>query len=278
MEPKQTIQRVTSKAINYPAKPMPGFHYVSQANYCLVNIEENVDKKYLYSDSATSCIIVIVLGLNKSQEGLCALSHLSSPNCINAFFDHVINPNFTGPIWLYAQGANPPDAGASIKNANTLNSWISNYSNPNFGSWNIKYKDVHLKEGNPQEDNRGHLGVSLDYFKVTNTPYTLTLADRDSTGGQQSLFSIIGMQLDRNKWQNWLWNSEVPFPDSMVSKMVSIAYTLKEDIDDPETAFINIPNLNCDVIRAIWSTTPQFEACWFAPELVQAANYVLQNQ
>ena len=58
-----------------------GFFYVDQANCVVVNVQNEPEKTYLYSDSATSCIIVIVIGQNANDECLVSLSHeLTRPN------------------------------------------------------------------------------------------------------------------------------------------------------------------------------------------------------
>ena len=72
----------------YTGKVPKGLLYVAQDNYCFVN-PEKTDLTYLYSDSATSCIIMIVVGVSKQGEPLVGMSHLSKKVRYEAFFQMV---------------------------------------------------------------------------------------------------------------------------------------------------------------------------------------------
>ena len=67
-----------------PTSILPeGFYYVSQDNYYIANLnspDPGRPEKYLYSDSATSCIIMIVEGKDKSNNPIVALCHASRPD------------------------------------------------------------------------------------------------------------------------------------------------------------------------------------------------------
>ena len=92
---------------------VPEYLYVSQDNYEIMPVGGLVKYyHYLYCDSATSCIVVIVSG--KAQDGRpsIAISHLSRPQRFAKFFSEVEN-NFTGEICVFAHGANPPQPGTN---------------------------------------------------------------------------------------------------------------------------------------------------------------------
>lgn len=276
MKPEHTFQRIGIGNTDIAPKPCPGFQYVAQSNYALINTAENWEGiTYLYSDGATSCIIIAVIGQNSKRHWLCSLGHLGSTPSIEAFFKHVITPHFIGPVWLYAQGANPPEAESAIDNATVLKSEIERYSKKIINQWSVFSLDLSIGQGDPRLRGRERLGIDLHTFTVSNKPYALSPTDRDPSGGVQSLFSIIGMRINPNDWRNWLWNTAKPFPPTMIAEMVSIAKTLRNDPSDPDTAFINIPNQDGDTILDIWSTTPRYEPSWFSTELVQTAKFVI---
>lgn len=103
------------------ASPAPkGFFYADQANYVVVNPAKEPEKTYLYSDSATSCIIVIVCGQNAAGDKIVSLSHVDSPDCITSYFTDVLDKYFTGSVSFYAQGANPPGNKSAVENAVAL--------------------------------------------------------------------------------------------------------------------------------------------------------------
>jgi len=81
-----------------------GFLYVGQDNYYIGTNDSDI--KYLYSDSATSCIIVIIEGTNKHGEPIVALTHLSRLERFKTFFN-LVESHFYGEISVFAQGANP---------------------------------------------------------------------------------------------------------------------------------------------------------------------------
>jgi hypothetical protein len=251
-------------------KSQEGFFYVYQDNYCIVNIDNlPANRKYLYSDSATSCIILAIIGRDAYGNQLAALTHISRPMRFNYFFNHIC-PIFVGPVRLWAQGGNPPACEASIRNINTLIRWLDDHSVERFES--VEYREkpslfveqvaLSLGQGNPQHDNRSCLGIDLVRKKVTNTDFDLTLEQRDPTKGVQTLFVGFGMSI----WPKiWLWNSDIPYPKELIDKLVSKA---KED------NWGKILEMNDEEILRQYSGTPKYEPPWFVPTLRQSAEYI----
>lgn len=249
--------------------PKNDFKYVDQGNYVTVPLGNSENISYLYSDSATSCIITIAVGLlDDGQTRGISLAHLDSPECIQSFFS-ILESNYRREIYFYAQGANPSDNQTSQENAQALQECLNN-----IGSL-IEETYLFLLEGNPTEDNRGDWGVNFldqENIIVTNQPYTLQLADRDPTCGAQSLYCIMRRQ-EQPPVQ--LRNALIPFTFKEVIELVDLASTYQKDPNDPQTAFTNIINLQNEAIRNMWSTTPEYEAEWFSDELKQAACFTL---
>ena len=57
------MNKFSSKIAHEPLQPPEGFLYIPQDNYYLADlsqVSENGHIEYLYSDGATSCIIIIV--------------------------------------------------------------------------------------------------------------------------------------------------------------------------------------------------------------------------
>lgn len=247
-----------------------GFFYIGQDNYCIVNIDNlPANRKYLYSDSATSCIILAIIGGDAYGNKLAALAHISRPIRFNYFFNHIC-PIFVGPVRLWAQGGNPPACEASMKNINTLIRWLGDHSIERFESvehrekpsWFVEQVALSLGQGDPQHDNRSCLGIDLVRKKVTNTGFELTLEERDPTKGVQTLFVGFGMSI----WPRiWLWNADKPFPKELIDKLVSKA---KED------NWEKIQDMSDKEILRRYSGTPKYEPLWFVPTMRQSAEFI----
>lgn len=256
-----------------PLPPPEGFLYVDQANYAVVPLwGPEMPYKYLYSDSATSCIILIALGQDASGRWLAALAHVDSPDCIQSYFGDVLDRTFTGVVHFYAQGANPPDNDTSKQNAAALIASLGRRSAGGF-SWEPDVRHLALMQGDPRRRDRAEYGVSLgDVPIVSNQPFHLTLPRRDPTCGAQVLFTIMRRHMTP---PIQIRDALTPFEPALLAELVQIASTYQKDPDDPTTAFTYIINLEDDAVRSTWSSTPAYEAPWFSAELKQSCCYTL---
>lgn len=251
-----------------PIPPPDGFLNVNQANYAVVPMFQQSGVRYLYSDSATSCIIVIAMGANSRGQSLASLAHLDSPACIQAYFDTVLDKTYSGPVYIYAQGANPPDDTCSKDNAAALEACLDQRQRGSYG-WTPDIQHLGLREGDPRVKDRGDYGVSIgpEVPIVSTQPFNLELLDRDATGGVQTLFCIMRRRMEP---PIQLRDAQTPFSDALVAQLVDIAAKYRKDPADPKTAFTYIINLTSEEVCNGWSTTPQYEAPWFADELKQS--------
>ena len=246
--------------------PVSGFHYVDQGNYQTFSLSPDLSQLTVYSDSATSCIIVVVVATNEDDTSV-TLAHLDSPECITAFFK-IISERKASKLEVYAQGANPPKNKTSIANAKQLQKEVKALGNRVAGNW------LFLLEGTPLDENRGDFGFQLKGKKATvsNQPYSLELTQRDPTCGGQSVYCIMRRQENPPVE---LRDAGVPFTHSELVELASIAIAFRKTKNDPSTAFTNIVNMQNQNIRQSWSTTPQYEAEWFSDQLKQGACFAL---
>lgn len=246
----------------------PGFHYVSQDNYCLVRLAET-DKRYLYADSATSCIIVVVAGQNAADQEIVMLSHLSRKLRYDYFFN-LVGAHFVGPVRLWGQGANPPLAEASNDNTHTLMGWMTSHALLGFESsppgakpsWWVEQVTLSLGQGDPNDDHRDDYGIDLTNRVVSNRPFELTLDQRDPTGGVQTLFAVFGM---KTYPPVWLWDSDRPFDEDTITRLVAAAN---------QADWTKILGMTDQQILETYSSTPQWEISWFVPTLKASAQFV----
>ena len=245
-----------------------GFHYVSQDNYCLVRLDDT-DKRYLYSDSATSCIIVVIDGRDAADQDIVMLTHLSRKLRYDYFFN-LVGAHFVGPVHVWAQGANPSLAEASNDNVHTLMGWMTSHSLDSFEGaaptakpgWWVEQVTLSLGQGNPNDDHRDDYGVDLTNLIVSNRPFELTLEQRDPTGGVQTLFAVFGLKIYPPVW---LWNSDRTFDDATISRLVNAA-----NQDD----WTRILKMTDKEILETYSSTPQWEISWFVATLKESARFV----
>ena len=252
-------------------KPGSGFHYVDQGNYLTLDIPPQGTAMTLYSDSATSCIIVIIVATH-NEETTATLAHLDSPDCIKSFFDY-ITAQQPEMIQVFAQGANPPDNSTSQANAAQLKEEVKVLSDSDIVD--VEKKSLYLLEGNPRKDNRGDFGFQISEkgdASVTNQPYTLKLTDRDPTCGGQSVYCIMRRQ---ESPPIELRNAALPFTHSELVELSSIAIKYRKTASDPTTAFVNIVNMENTEILNSWSSTPKYEAPWFSDQLKQGACFAI---
>ncbi len=246
------------------AKPAAGFHFVDQGNYLSV---PPADGLTLYSDSATSCIITIILG-SKGGVVTITLAHLDSPDCIKAFFA-VVSAHAYDAVQIYAQGANPPDNVTAQQNAAQLNASVTSLGTL------VVAQELYLLEGDPRHENRGDFGITIDTtgtITVTNQPYVLSLTDRDPTCGGQTVYCIMRRQ---ETPPTEIRNAGLPFTHSELVELSQIAIAFTKTPSDPTTAFTNIVNMQSAEILQSWSTTPEYEAPWFSDQLKQGACFAL---
>ena len=259
------IDRNTNAPILPPKKT---FKYVDQGNYVIIPLDNPQGISTIYSDSATSCIIVVALGTLMAGENGVSVAHLDSPECINNFFE-LLKEKYSSNVQIYAQGANPEKNSVSQNNASALKAALSAAGNL------IVEQQLFLMEGNPREENRGDWGINIvddDNTTVTNQPYTLELSERDPTCGGQSIYCILRRQ-ETPPVQ--LRNALSPFTLNELVELVKLALAYQKDSSDPKTAFTNIINMQNEEILNTWSTTPEFEAPWFSDQLKQASCFAL---
>lgn len=245
------------------AKPAQGFHFVDQGNYLTLPVAEGLT---IYSDSATSCIITIILA-RKGGDTTVTLAHLDSAACIDSFFK-IVAARDDDLVQIYAQGANPPDNPTAQQNASALKAAVAD-----LGSC-VAVADLFLSGGSPRDENRGHFGMTVGSsgITVTNQPYALALTDRDPTCGGQTVYCIMRRQ---EHPPVEIRNAALPFTHAELVELAAIAVAFRKDRSDPSTAFCNIVNMQSEDIRQQWSTTPQYEAPWFSDELKQGACFAI---
>lgn len=246
--------------------PLSGFHYVDQGNYQTLPLRSGRPLT-IYSDSATSCIITLVLS-QKGDETSITLAHLDSPGCIKAFFD-IIEAMDADTYQITAQGANPPDNTTSKENAEQLLACIDGLGSKVISS------ELAILQGDPRAQNRGDFGLSYDGAQTalaTNQPYTLQLFQRDPSCGGQTVYCIMRRQ-EQPPIQ--IRNASLPFTHAELVELASIAIQFRKDSSDPNSAFTNIVNLESDEIRQAWSTTPEYEAPWFSDQLKLGAAFAI---
>ena len=251
-------------------QPPEGFYYISQENYYIANLNHphpTTPETYLYSDSATSCIIVIVRGTHANGDPIVALSHLGGPRRFLQFFQ-VIDQCFVGPAAIYAQGANPPfptgHGNASLQNTQTLLQWLSQHTNSNGSKrWYVDECTLSLGQGLPQQNNQDCYGIDLQTLQVSNQRFHLTNEQRDPTGGAQTLYCIFGMEVQPSIP---LARADAPFTseqmDRLVAKAKSYYWPQLLQMEDAD-------------ILAQMSSTPDHEVPWFVETLRNSAQFVL---
>ena len=265
-------------------KELPeGFYYVGQDNYYIANLNAPNRKhpgKYLFSDSATSCIIVIVEGKDRYHNPIVAISHLSRKDRFLYFFE-IVDDTFVGKASVFAQGANPPSAKASIENVQTLLTWVTESICPDDfdrkkddkpkcpdiaakkgKKWWIDQLTLAVGQGNPQIDDRGCYGIDLSTMTVTNQRYVMTNLQRDPTGGIQTLFCVFGLKVEP---KIVLHKAGEPFSQDEISRLVTKAN---------EENWTDILYMTRDEVLEKYSSTPQEEAPWFYSTLRESALYV----
>jgi len=252
-----------------------GLQYVPQDNYHLADLStkhyQNTPTEYLYSDGATSCIIVIVIGQKEKDKpnALVALAHLSRQETFEAFFE-LVERRFYGKAILYAQGANPPEvideALGTLTNEQVLRAWLDKHSSPVTSQKLVLIPQVlALGEGNPLEHNRDCLGIDLKTLQVSNQRLPVSSTHRDEYEGLQTLFSLFGQELQPPLM---LRPAVQPFTQYQVVDLVTIAFHYN---------WIDILPMSDEEMLHYFSTTPEYEVPWFCETLRQSALYVQRH-
>ncbi len=239
----------------------PQFFYVNQDNYIIVPRHDHGNPRYLYSDSATSCVIFVMQGYNAAGEEIVMLSHTSGDVRSEKLLS-IVDETFVGPVWLWAQGANPPQMASSIKNKEMMEGWLERYKSPDENPWYVEQSECFLGEGDPRIGNLGELGVDLIQGVVSNRSFHLSSEERDPTLGVQSLFTLFGRHIQTPML---VWDAVKPFPEHLVDSLVVAAFHAGWD---------SLLNLDHETILKHCSTTPDFEPDWFVETLLQSAHYV----
>ncbi|MFB4391196.1 MULTISPECIES: hypothetical protein [unclassified Pseudomonas] len=246
--------------------PALGFVYVDQGNYQTFELASGRPFT-CYSDSATSCIITVVVA-SHGDRTTATIAHLDSPSCISAFFT-IVAAQLADNYRIYAQGANPPDNSTSKENAEQLHACIDQLGSK------VSEAKLSLLQGDPNQQNRGMFGLSFDgagKALATNQPYTLQLFQRDPTCGGQTVYCIMRRQ---EQPPRQIRDAALPFTHQELVELASIAIQFRKTPSDPSTAFTNIVNLESDEIRQNWSTTPAYEAPWFSDQLKLGAAFAI---
>lgn len=240
-------------------------YYISQDNYYMADIL-NLSNTKFYCDSATSCIVIIVVGYSaKEQKTLAAISHLSRPGRFDNFFS-LIQETFSGEVDVYASGANPPYPCEKIdhsfdytalRNATQVSEWVSS------GTLNIKLASLKFGQDNPSIYTKNLDCFSIAYnmekgIEVTNNRIYLTVQERDPSGGVQTLFCIFGNP-DKIRLQSDPFREEEV--RDLVAKALADGFDKAADMSDEE-------------ILATYSSTPDYEVPWFCSTIREAGNYV----
>lgn len=259
-----------------------GSLYVSQDNYEIVDLKDNSGKlKYLYCDSATSCIIVIVSGKNKAGNSQVAITHLSRPERFERFWE-LVEENFTGEICVFAHGANPPEPGCkdgkadytALRNTGLVNKWILDHSLAVVESPQpaVKQATLLFGEGNPSDynSNLDCYGIDIsdpENLTVSNKRLDLTIEDRDPTGGLQSLFCPYGLKL------------QPPMVLIRSGEAIDTLHGREKELLELAHAddYERYASMKDEQILQECSSTPDAEVPWFCDTIRTAAQYVIDH-
>jgi hypothetical protein len=250
-----------------------GVFYVSQDNYVFTYTQSGV-KLRLYADSATSCIIVILRGTRDHRIGI---AHLSRTARFDDFFDMAAVVFKEEPtVYVYASGANPMEPipisdgidYTAFRNTNTIRNWISTHAfipgdnNELPPPPRIYGNMIQVGLGNPSVYSNSFdcFGIALSGHEVSATRdrETLTLQDRDPTGGLQTLFCMFGDQASVRAQVSAF---------SALEKQVLVALARNKN-------FGKAAYMTDEQILNTYSSTPAFEVPWFCDTIREAAKYV----
>ncbi|MDR1904794.1 MAG: hypothetical protein LBQ88_21225 [Treponema sp.] len=249
-----------------------GVYYISQDNYLICLYDGLPPTLKLYCDSATSCVVVIVVGKDKNGKDIMAISHLSRPGRFQSFFD-IVSKVFKGDIKVYAHGANPadpiPNKGAldytAFRNASIVVKWVLDNKIPIINSagesiLQIIQSSLCFGQGNPAvySNNLDCYGIQTKDAGVDNNREWLADVERDETGGLQTLFCIFG-NADMVRPQS------IEFPKDEIDLLVQAAKAA--NFDEAAT-------MTDEQILTKYSSTPQFEVPWFCDTIRTTGKYV----
>ena len=253
------------------------FFYLHQDHYILVNpVQPEPGYKYLYTDSATSCIIAVAEGYNQAGQASMLFTHLSYPYIFNLFLN-LIGRNFAGGVDIYARGANPPHNEAAAVNCAYFKELLNSFrqkqkalkpdtaTRPFF----IAHTHLELGKGDPGRNNRSCLGIDRQARCITDQAFLLSHEQREKTGNISTLFTLFSSTLKKAyKSMYSLWDARLPYPPALVRELVAAAsvYDWQQILFLPDKAILEY-----------FSTTPQYEPPWFIESIRRLAAWLLQN-
>lgn len=250
-----------------PQTTLPeGFLYVGENTYYL-GPRDAESARYLYSDSATSCIILIVEGRDHHNHPLIAFAHLSCEERFGAFVE-LVERRFYGPAALFALGANPPSAEASKHNCHMLMPWIQAHTPPGHAeipgttAWYVDQVTLALGFRVSEKERSGCVGIDVCTGIVSTQAYVLAHWQRDPTGGVQTLFSIFGLALNPPLK---LHDVTKAFTPQEIGHLVRAAQA---------THWEQVARIDDRRLLSLFSSTPDDELPWFCENLRISAEYV----
>ena len=253
-----------------PRTELPeNFLYVGQDNYYL-GPRDSEWPRCIYSDSATSCIILTLEGYGRDKQPLIAFTHLSCAERFWAFFD-IADQHFQGPAALFALGANPPTADSSKRNRHILIDWIHRHQPPLHAgtlrtkTWYLDQAALALGFRVPEKERSGCAGIDVHTGIVSTQAYALTEEQHDLTGGVQTLFSIFGLTLDPPLM---LHDATKEFCSEHIEQLVQVA---------KDAHWERIIQMNTRQLLHLFSSTPDDELPWFSNTLRTSAEYVMRH-
>lgn len=270
---RQSVSRdiVVSSAAELAKKAFRGIYYVSQDNYVFATCDQNTGLTF-YADSATSCIIVIVKGQNAEGKEMIGMSHLSRTARFHDFFA-MAEEVFQGDVVVYASGANPAEPiqtkggldYTALRNTDTLRGWLNQHAfNPEeegeLSNPRIVGNMIREGIGNPSDydSNLDCLGYHTLNGGVSFDRQWLADAERDETGGLQTLYCIYGEQ-------GMVRPQAVDFTDEEAAALIQNA----KDQD-----FERAADMTDEEILETFSSTPNYEVPWFCDTIRASAIYV----
>ncbi|ACY14514.1 hypothetical protein Hoch_1968 [Haliangium ochraceum DSM 14365] len=238
-----------------------GFQYVAQDEYCIVRDDDEA-VRFLYSDGATSCILLLVCGADERGVAHTLLAHLSRPATLAAL-SLVLDDCFVGPVRLWAHGANPAWAPCARRNAYLLGRWLESRTGES-GRAPWYAADARLALGRERTVVHGGdaLGIDLESREVGGRWFALTQEERDPSGGLRTLFALFSGSVMPSMP---LWDARRQFPMGLQRRLVAAARAAD---------FGALAHLDDDALVQRYSSTPEWEVPWFSLALRSAAELV----
>jgi hypothetical protein len=253
--------------------------YVSQDNYVVTYYDGFSPALKLYADSATSCVIIIVVGKDRNGKNLIAMAHLSRPGRFQYFFN-IVALCFCGEVQAYASGANPAEPiptklgvdYTAFRNANITIDWVKEHrisinelpSSATADNFQIKQATLSFGQGNPSiyANNLDCFGIQTKDASVSKDREWLASAnEQNATVGIQTLFCMYG---DKNLVR----------PQSRDFTQDEIDELIEQAKRDTTKNLSKVANMSDADILQTYSSTPEFEVPWFCDTIRAAAKCV----